>query len=69
MAFHKGEKYSEKHPQKTVVDPEIKSHIYQRSYDGKMSCDVAFDIDAGQKIYTHQVGIAIDLLDINITMC
>lgn len=69
MALHKGKKYSEKHPQKTAVDPEVKNHIYQRSYDGKMACDVAFEIAAAQNISPHKVGITIDLLDIKITKC
>jgi hypothetical protein len=69
MVLHNTNKFSKKHPQQEVVDPEIKNHIYQQSNDGKMSCAVAFEIAEEQNISPHKVGITIDLLDIRITKC
>ncbi|MBW1693892.1 MAG: hypothetical protein JRJ41_07005 [Deltaproteobacteria bacterium] len=69
MAFHKEKKYSEKHQQKDIVNPEIKNHILQRSKDGKMSCTVAFEIAGEQNISPDKIGITIDLLNIKMTKC
>ena len=69
MAFHKEKKYSEKHQQKDIVNPEIKNHILQRSKDGKMSCTVAFEIAGEQNISPDKMGITIDLLNIKMTKC
>jgi DNA invertase Pin-like site-specific DNA recombinase len=69
MVFHKKKKFSEKHPQKEVVGPEIKNQIYRRSNDGMISCATAFKIAGEQNISPHKIGITIDLLNIRITKC
>ena len=69
MAFQKEKKYSEKHQQTKIVDPEIKNHILHRSKDRKMSCTDAFEIAGEQNILPHNIGITIDLLNVKITKC
>lgn len=69
MAFHKGEKYSEKHQQKDIADPVIKNTILHRAKDGKISCADAFDIAKELNAPVDRIGITIDLLDIKLTKC
>ena len=69
MAFHRGKKYSEKHPRKEIADPAIKTAIVQRAAEGEIACADAFDIAKALSVPVDSIGMVIDLLDIKLTNC
>jgi hypothetical protein len=62
-------KYFKKHPEGSTVDDELKQEILNQVKNNNMSCKKAEEI-AGELGFTLEAtGMAIDLLNINITKC
>lgn len=62
-------KYFKKHPEGSTVDDDLKKEILEQVKNNNMSCKKAEEI-AGELGFTlEETGMAIDLLNINITKC
>jgi hypothetical protein len=69
MAHEDKGKYFKKHPQGTKIDEDLKKEIIEQVKNNNISCKKAEEI-AGEMGFTlEETGVAIDVLNINITKC
>lgn len=69
MAHQNKGKYFEKHPKQTKVDESLKQEILKRTKDGNISCQAAEKISSAKPAPMSEIGVTIDMLNINITQC
>jgi hypothetical protein len=62
-------KYFQKHSDETKVDDSLKQEILQKVKGNGISCSAAEEIAGRKGITQNNVGIAIDILNINIVEC
>ncbi|MDP2853894.1 MAG: hypothetical protein Q8O28_06575 [Smithellaceae bacterium] len=62
-------KYFEKHPKQTKIDEDLKQEILKQSKDDNIACKAAEKISQKRNISMSEIGVAIDILNINIAQC
>ena len=62
-------KYAQKHPQETKVEDSLKQEIRQAAKENNVACSDAEEIAGRKAVSLSDVGIALDILNINITEC
>jgi hypothetical protein len=62
-------KYFQKHDQQTKVEDSLKQEVLQAAKENNVSCPVAEEIAKRKAVALGDVGIALDLLNINIIEC
>jgi len=62
-------KFFEKHPQQTKVDEALKQEILKQTKDNNISCRAAEKISKDKNTAMSEIGVAIDMLNINIAQC
>jgi hypothetical protein len=63
------DKYFQKHPERKEVDNILRQKILQKVTDNNMSCSVAEEISRDSQTAMQEIGISLDLLNINIVEC
>lgn len=61
--------FFKKHPEGTKVDETLKQEILKQAKDNNISCKAAEKISQGKKTPLSEIGVAIDMLNINIVQC
>ena len=69
MAHQDKGKYFTKHPEGTKVDEALKQEVLKASRDNNISCKAAENIVQSTGKPFRDIGIAIDMLNINIAQC
>lgn len=62
-------RYFQKHSGQTEIESTLKQEILRKTLDDKISCAVAEEIAREKNITMNEVGVAIDILNVNITEC
>jgi len=62
-------KYAQKHPRETKVEDSLKQEVLQAAKENSVTCAVAEEIAGRKVVSSGDVGIALDILNINITEC
>jgi hypothetical protein len=62
-------KYAQKHSQEIKVEDSLKQEVRQAAKENNVSCMAAEEIAGRKAISLGDVGIALDILNINITEC
>jgi hypothetical protein len=62
-------KYFEKHPQQTTVNENLKQEILKQTKDNNISCKAAEKIFREKNAAMSEIGVTIDMLNINISQC
>jgi hypothetical protein len=62
-------KYFEKHPQQTKVAEDLKQEILKQTKDNNIACKAAEKISQQKNTAMSEIGVAIDMLNINIAQC
>ena len=62
-------KYAQKHPQQTKVEDSLKQEVRQAAKENNVACSAAEEIAGRKAVSLSDVGIALDILNINITEC
>jgi hypothetical protein len=62
-------KYAQKHSQEIKVEDSLKQEVRQAAKENNVSCMAAEEIAGRKTISLGDVGIALDILNINITEC
>ncbi len=62
-------KYDKKHPEGTTVDEGLKKEIEQAVRSNNIACKAAEKIGQKMNVALAEVGVGIDLLNINIVQC
>ncbi len=69
MAHEDKGKYFQKHPAGTKVDEALKQEVSKQAKDNNISCKAAEKISQNTKKTLSEIGVAIDMLNINIAQC
>jgi hypothetical protein len=69
MAHQDKGKYFEKHPQGTPISEDLKQAILKAAKDGNVACKAAEKIAGKLQVSIGEVGVGIDMLNINIVEC
>jgi hypothetical protein len=69
MAHEDKGKYFKKHPQGTKIDEDLKKEIIEQVKNNNISCKKAEEIAGELGFSLEETGVAIDVLNINITKC
>jgi len=62
-------KYFKKHPEGTKVAEELKQEILKQTKDNNISCKAAEKISQSRNTPLGEIGVAVDMLNINIAQC
>lgn len=62
-------KYFKKHPEGTPISDSLKQEILGETKDGNISCKAAEKIAGKMKLSLSEIGVAIDMLNINLAQC
>jgi hypothetical protein len=62
-------KYFKKHPKQTKVNDDLKQEVLQAAKENNVACPAAEEIARRKAVALGDVGIALDLLNINIIEC
>lgn len=62
-------KYFKKHPEGTKVAEDLKQEILKQTKDNNISCKAAEKISQDKSTPLGEIGVAIDMLNINIAHC
>ena len=62
-------KYAQKHSQEIKVEDSLKQEVQQAAKENNVACKVAEEIAGRKEVALDDVGIALDILNINITEC
>lgn len=62
-------RYFQKHSGQTEIEKTLKEEILKKTLGDKITCAVAEEISKGENITMNEVGVAIDILNVNITEC
>lgn len=69
MAHEDKGKYFKKHPEGTTVSETLKQEILKRTRDNNITCKAAEKISQDNHTAMREIGVAIDMLNINIAQC
>ena len=69
MAHQDKGKFFEKHPAGTKVPEDLKQEIFQQATDNNIACKAAEKIAQTENTPMSEIGVAIDMLNINIVQC
>jgi hypothetical protein len=69
MAHSDKGKYAQKHDQQTKVEDSLKQEVLKAAKENNVACKAAEEIAGRKAVALSEVGIAIDLLNINIIEC
>ncbi len=69
MAHQDKGKFFTKHPEGTKVAEDLKQEVLKQAKDNSMACKAAEKIAQKMQITLSDVGVAIDMLNINIAQC
>lgn len=69
MAHEDKGKFFKKHPEGTKVNEDLKQEILKAAKDNNIACKAAENIAQKMKTPLGDVGVAIDMLNINIAQC
>jgi len=69
MAHSDKGKYAQKHDQQTKVEDSLKQEVLKAAKENNVACKAAEEIAGRKAVAFGEVGIAIDLLNINIIEC
>ncbi len=69
MAHEDKGKYFKKHPEGTTVSDKLKEAVQKSARDNNVSCKAAEKIAQSTGFSIGEVGVAIDMLNINIAQC
>jgi hypothetical protein len=62
-------KFFEKHPKGTQISEDLKQEILKQAKDNNIACKAAEKISQKKKAAMSEIGVAIDMLNINIAQC
>ena len=62
-------KYAQKHSQEIKVEDSLKQEVQQAAKENNVACSTAEEIAGRKAVPLSDVGIALDILNINITEC
>lgn len=62
-------KYFKKHPEGTKVSETLKQELRKQAKDNNISCNAAEKISQNKNTPLSEIGVAIDILNINIAQC
>ena len=62
-------KYFQKHSQQTKVNNDLKQEILKQAKDNNIACKMAEKISQKMNTAMSEIGVAIDMLNINIDQC
>lgn len=62
-------KFFKKHPEGTTISDALKQEILKQTKDNDISCKAAEKISLGTNTSMHEIGVAIDMLNINLAKC
>ena len=62
-------KFFEKHPQGTEINEELKQEILRQAKENNIACKAAEKISRERNETMSEIGVAIDMLNINIAQC
>ena len=62
-------KYFEKHPKQTKVNEDLKQEVLQAAKENNVTCSAAEEIARRKAVALGEIGIALDILNINIIEC
>ncbi len=62
-------KFFKKHPEGTKIGDSLKQEILKQAKDNNISCKAAEKISLGLNTPMDEIGVAIDMLNINIAQC
>jgi len=62
-------KYAQKHDQQTKVEDSLKQEVLQAAKENNIACAAAEEIAGRKAVALGEVGVALDLLNINIIEC
>jgi hypothetical protein len=62
-------KYFEKHPKQTRVNEDLKQQVLQAAKENNVTCPAAEEIAGRKAVALGEVGMALDILNINIIEC
>ena len=69
MAHEDKGKYFKKHPEGTKVPEDLKQEILKQVTDNNIACKAAEKISQKKSTAMSEIGVAIDVLNINIAQC
>jgi len=69
MAHEDKGKYFKKHPEGTSVSEPLRQEILKQAKDNNFSCKAAEKISQSLRFSLGEIGVAIDMLNINIVQC
>lgn len=69
MAHEDKGKYFKKHPEGTTVSDKLKEAVQKSAKDNNVSCKAAEKVAQAAGFSISEVGVAIDILNINIAQC
>lgn len=69
MAHQDKGKYFKKHPEGTTVDESLKQAVLDQAKDNNISCHAAEKISQNTNKTLGEIGLTIDMLNINIAQC
>jgi hypothetical protein len=62
-------KFFQKHPAETKIDEDLKQEIISQAKDNNLSCKAAEKTAQKKNTAMSEIGVAIDMLNINIVQC
>jgi signal recognition particle receptor subunit beta len=62
-------KYFKKHPEQTKISEDLKREILGQTKDNNISCKAAEKISREKNVIMSEIGVAVDMLNINIAQC
>lgn len=69
MAHEDKGKYFKKHPEGTQIGEPLRQEILNQAKDNNFSCKAAEKISQSSRFKLDEIGVAIDMLNINIVRC
>jgi len=69
MAHSDKGKYFDKHPKQTKINEDLKQEVLQAEKENNVACPAAEEIAGRKAVALGEVGVALDLLNINIIEC
>ena len=62
-------KYAQKHPRETKIEDSLKQEVLKEAKENNVACKAAEEIAGRKAVSSGEVGIALDILNINIIEC
>ncbi len=69
MAHEDSGHYAGKHPAETKIDSHVAEALQQRISEGKITCEAAHEVAQALNVAPLDIGVAIDLLEVKISVC